>query len=108
MKAAALISIALSALIFSGCASKPSRYANDPRCVGVNQNTLYPWLGPVPGPTYLDYVMKYPPDQATEWHHPRIYIDGLRVATLNTVLAPTNTPPEIEALLTPMPLLRLR
>lgn len=108
MKATAFFSLALMALIFSGCASKPSPYANDPRCKGVNQNTLYPWMGPVPGPTYMDYVMKYPRDKVTEAHHPHIFIEGQRVASLNTVVAPTNTPPEIQTLLTPLPPARLK
>ncbi len=103
-----MMSAAAMALVFSGCAGKPSPYANDPRTAGVNQNTLYPWLGPVPGPNYLDYVMKYPPDRDTQAHHPHIELEGKRVASLNTVVAPTNAPPTIQALLTPTPLPRLK
>ena len=103
MKATVLFAIAALGVIVSGCASKPSPYANDPRCIGVNQNYLYPWQGTVPGPTYMDYVMKYRRDKVTEWHHPRIYIDGERVAAINVAEAPTNTPPAIQALLTPLP-----
>ncbi len=108
MKAAAILTLALMVLILAGCASKPSLYANDPRCVGINQNTLYPWIGPVPGPTYMDYVMKYPRDKVTEAHHPHIFVNGQRAATLDTVSAPTNAPPEIQALLTPLPPIRSR
>jgi hypothetical protein len=103
MKAIALISTALMILSLTGCASKPGPYANDPRCAGLNQNTLYPWIGPVPGPTYMDYVMKYRRDSITQEHHPHIYLDGQRVATLKVTVAPTNTPPAIAALLTPVP-----
>ena len=102
MKATVLLAIAVMAVLVSGCASK-SPYASDPRCIGVNQNYLYPWLGTVPGPTYMDYVMKYRRDKLTEWHHPRIYIDGERVAAINVAEAPTNSPPAIQALLTPFP-----
>ena len=103
-----MILMAVLVLVLAGCATKPSPYASDPRCIGINQNNLYPWLGPVPGPTYMDYVMKYPRDRDTQLHHPRIYLDGQRVSTLNVAPAPTNAPPEIAALLTPVPPARLK
>jgi hypothetical protein len=102
MKAIATISMALTALILSGCAHQPGPYANDPRCQGLRPISLYPWVH-ITGPNYLDYVMEYPRDRDTEMYRPSIYLQGVRARYLDPFPAPTNAPSEIQALLTPIP-----
>lgn len=107
MKSIATISLAVFSLAFSGCAPQQSPYANDPRCQGLRTLSIYPWVGPLKGPTYLDYVFEYPRDRDTDAHRPAIYLQGRRANSLDPFPAPTNSLPAIQALLTPTPPPRL-
>jgi hypothetical protein len=80
-----MIGLLFLALALAGCATKSSRYANDPRAHCV-------------GPAYLDYIDQYPPGHDTQDFFPVFAAYGV---TYVEESGPAD--PQIQALLTVRP-----
>jgi hypothetical protein len=57
-----VLPVAIAALLTAGCA-QPSRFQSDPRAAAV-------------GPDYLDYLQKYPMDEATQYYYPSFKVSS--------------------------------